>query len=102
MPATSYVNDLVSTKAQRDVLDILNAPGILGRPFIVAKDVPRERVRILADALAASLQDDALLAEAQKQSLPIGLFAAEEAETVIRTIYSASPDLIRKVKDVYD
>jgi len=48
------------------------------------------------------LKDPALLAEAQKQSLPIELFGAEESEKVIRTIYSASPELIRKVKDVYD
>jgi tripartite-type tricarboxylate transporter receptor subunit TctC len=84
------------------VLAILNAPGQLGRPFIMAKDVPRERVQILTGAFAETLQDPALLAEAQKQSLPIELFSAAESETIIRTIYAASPELIRKVKDVYD
>jgi tripartite-type tricarboxylate transporter receptor subunit TctC len=102
MPETPYVNDLAASPEQRDVLDILNATGILGRPFIVAKEVPRERVQVLAAALAASLKDPALLAEAQKQSLQIELFGAEESERIIRTIYSASPELIRKVKDVYD
>jgi tripartite-type tricarboxylate transporter receptor subunit TctC len=102
MPPTPYVNDLAKTQEEREVLDILNAPGILGRPFIVARDVPRERVQTLAAAFAETLKDPALLADAQKQSLPIELFGAEESEKVIRTIYSASPDLIRKVKDVYD
>jgi len=103
MPAsTPYVNDLAATQEQRDVLDILNAPGQLGRPFISAKDVPRERVQILTTAFAETLKDPALLAEAQKQSLPIELFGADESERIIRTIYSASPELIRKVKDVYD
>jgi tripartite-type tricarboxylate transporter receptor subunit TctC len=97
-----YVNDLVKTQDERDVLDILNAPGLLGRPFIVAREVPRERVQILIAALGASLKDPALLAEARKQSLPIELFSAEESERIIRTIYSASPELVRKVKDVYD
>jgi tripartite-type tricarboxylate transporter receptor subunit TctC len=103
MPAdTPYVNDLATTQEQRDVLDILNAPGQLGRPFIVAREVPRERVGVLTRALAESLKDPALLAEAQKQSLPIELFSAEESEKIISTIYSASPELIRKFKDVYD
>jgi len=102
MPAAPYVNDLATTQEQHDVLDILNAPGQLGRPFIIAKEVPRERVQTLIAAFAKTLQDPALLAEAQKQSLPIELFSAAESETIIRTIYAASPELIRKVKDVYD
>ena len=103
MPASApYVNDLVSTQEQKDLLDILNAPGILGRPFIVAKEAPRERVQLLISALSETLKDKALLAEAQKQSLPIELFSAEESEKIIQKIYSASPDLIQKVRDVID
>jgi hypothetical protein len=102
MPATPYVNDLATTQEQRDVLDILNAPGQLGRPFIIAREVPRERVQVLTAAFAETLKDPALLAEAQKQFLPIELFSAAESEQIIRTIYAASPELIRKFKDIYD
>lgn len=103
MPADApYVNDLATAQEQRDVLDILNAPGQLGRPFIVAREVPRERVQILTSAFAEALKDPALLAEAHKQSLLIELFSAEESEKIIKTIYSASPALVRRVKDVYD
>jgi hypothetical protein len=48
------------------------------------------------------LKDETLLAEADKQSLPIELFSAEESEKIIRTIYAASPELIRELKDVVD
>jgi tripartite-type tricarboxylate transporter receptor subunit TctC len=103
MPAsTPYVNDLAATQEQRDVLDVLNSPGRLGRPFIIAREVPRERVQVLRAAFAATLKDSMLLAEARKQALPIELFSAEESEKIIRTIYAASPELVRKVKDVYD
>jgi tripartite-type tricarboxylate transporter receptor subunit TctC len=103
MPADApYVNDLATTQEQRDALDILNAPGQLGRPFILAREVPRERFNILTAAFAQTLRDPALLAEARKQSLPIELFSAEESEKIIKTIYSASPELVRRVKDVYD
>jgi tripartite-type tricarboxylate transporter receptor subunit TctC len=102
MPETPYVNDIAATQAQRDILDILNAPGQLGRPFIVAKEAPRERARILARALAETLKDPALLADAKKQSLPIELFSAEESEKIVNTVYSASPELVRRFKAVYD
>jgi tripartite-type tricarboxylate transporter receptor subunit TctC len=103
MPASApYVNDLVTTQEQKDLLDILNAPGILGRPFIVAKETPRARVHVLISALSEALKDKTLLAEAQKQSLPIELFSAAESEKIIQKIYSASPDLIQKVRNVVD
>jgi tripartite-type tricarboxylate transporter receptor subunit TctC len=102
MPEAPYVNDLAQTQEQKHILDILNAPGQLGRPFIMAKEAPPERVRVLTTAFAETLKDPALLAEAQKQSLPIELFSAEESEKIIQTIYAASPELIRKVRDVYE
>jgi hypothetical protein len=102
MPVTPFVNDLARSQADRNLLNILNAPGELGRPFIVARDVPHERVRLLTDAFVRTLRDPALLAEARKQSLPIELFSAEESQRIIQAIYSASPELIRRVKDVVD
>jgi tripartite-type tricarboxylate transporter receptor subunit TctC len=102
MPDAPYVNDLAATKGQKDLFDVLNAPGLLGRPFILAKEVPRARGQVLVAAFASALQDGALLEEAAKQTLPIELFGAEESEKIIRTIYAASPELIKKVKDVID
>ena len=102
MPRTPYINDLAKSQEERDLLNILNAPGELGRPFIMAQEVPRERVQMLTRAFERALKDETLLAEARKQSLPIDLFSAEESEKIIRNIYAASPELIRKLKDVVD
>jgi hypothetical protein len=48
------------------------------------------------------LQDAAFLADAQKQSLPIETVRGDEAEQIVRTMYAASPMLVRKVKEVID
>jgi tripartite-type tricarboxylate transporter receptor subunit TctC len=103
MPAnTPYANDLATTSEQKALLDVLNAPAELGRPFIVANQVPRERVQILRTAFAAALKDQGFLAEALKQSLPIELVSGDEAEGIVSTMYSAPPQLILRVKDVID
>jgi tripartite-type tricarboxylate transporter receptor subunit TctC len=103
MPASvPYINDLAATEEQKALLDVLNAPGLLGRPFIVAKEVPRAREQVLVASFAATLRDGALLAEAEKQTLPIELFSAENAEKIIKSIYAISPELIKMVKDVID
>jgi hypothetical protein len=101
-PDVPYVLDLAASPEQRAVIDILNSPGELGRPFIVAKQVPQERVAILRAAFQAMLKDDAFLADAKKQSLLLDPVAGEEAEKIMAQIYAAPPDLIRKAKDVLE
>jgi tripartite-type tricarboxylate transporter receptor subunit TctC len=100
MPPTPYVNDLARSDEDRALLDILNVPGELGRPFIMAQEVPRERVRTLTTAFERALKDETLLAEARTQSLPIDLFSAEESEKIVRALYAAPRELIQRVKDV--
>ncbi|MGH6769903.1 MAG: Bug family tripartite tricarboxylate transporter substrate binding protein [Xanthobacteraceae bacterium] len=99
MPAdVPYVIDLAKTQAQKDVIDVLNAPGQLGRPFIVAKQVPAARVKVLRDALHATLSDSAFLAEAKKSKLLLDPVSGDEAEKIMKQIYAAPPDLIKKAK----
>ena len=103
MPASvPFVGDLATTQEQRDLLTVLNASTELGRPLIVAKEVPAERVKALRAAFQATLSDAAFLAEAQAQSLPLDPVPGEEAETVVHGIYSASPGLAKQVKDVLE
>ena len=103
MPASvPFVNDLASTQEQKDLLDVLNGSGELGRPFIVAKLVPAERVSLLRAAFEAMVKDESFLSEAQKQNLLLDPVTGEEAEKIIATIYAASPELTRRVKDVLE
>jgi tripartite-type tricarboxylate transporter receptor subunit TctC len=97
-----YVLELARTQEQKELLPILNGPGELGRPFIVAKQVPADRVKILRAAFDAILKDAAFWSEAQKQNLPLDPVSGEEAEAVIATIYSASPQMGKKAKEVLD
>jgi tripartite-type tricarboxylate transporter receptor subunit TctC len=103
MPASvPFVNELATSQAQKDLLDILNGSGELGRPFIVARQVPADRVALLRAGFDAMLKDEMFLAEAQKQNLLLDAVSWQEAEKVIATIYAATPELARKVKDVLE
>jgi len=97
-----FVNELAPTQEQKDLLDILNGSGELGRPFIVARQVPAERVATLRIAFEAMVKDESFLAEAQKQNLLLDPVSGEEAEKIITTMYAASPELARKVKNVLE
>jgi tripartite-type tricarboxylate transporter receptor subunit TctC len=101
-PGVPFISDLATTAEQKDLLAVLNAAAELGRPFIVAKTVPPERVAVLRAAFRATLDDAALRAEAQAQSLPLDPVPGEEAAAIINKIYSAPPELARKLKDVLE
>jgi tripartite-type tricarboxylate transporter receptor subunit TctC len=63
MPASvPFVNELATSQAQKDLLDVLNGSGELGRPFIMARQVPADRVAALRAAFDAMLKDDMFLA----------------------------------------
>ena len=97
-----FVEDLATTSEQKALLAVLDAAAELGRPFIVAKTVPAARVNVLRTAFRATLEDAAFRAEAQAQSLPLDPVAGEEASAIINQIYSAPPELARKVKEVLE
>ena len=103
MPANvPYVTDLAKTQEQRDLLLVLNGPSEVGRPLIVAKEVPRERVATLRAAIEKLLEDQSFLSEAQKQNLPFDPVAGAEAEQIVRSIYASPPELARNVKAVLE
>jgi tripartite-type tricarboxylate transporter receptor subunit TctC len=97
-----YVADLAKTQEQRDLLLVLNGPSEVGRPLIVAKEVPRERVAMLRTALGKMLEDQGFLSEAQRQNLPLDPVTGAEAEEIVRLIYASPPELARKVKAVIE
>jgi tripartite-type tricarboxylate transporter receptor subunit TctC len=101
-PSVPFVNELASSQEQKDLLDVLDGSGELGRPFIVAKQVPADRAKALRAAFAAMIKDEMFLAEAQKQNALLDPVSGEEAEEIITKIYSASPELARKVKEVLE
>src|SRR3954470_8290806 len=96
MPAdVPFVNELATSQAQKDLLDVLDGAGELGRPYIVARQVPADRTALLRAGFDAMLKDETFLAEAAKQNLLLDAVSWQEAEKVIATIYSASPELAK-------
>ena len=95
-----YVSDLAKDAETKQLLDLMNAPTDLGRPFIVAKQTPDANVSILRRAYEATLKDKAFLAEMTKQKLPIDSVPGQDAQAIVESIYSANPVLLKKMVQV--
>jgi tripartite-type tricarboxylate transporter receptor subunit TctC len=97
-----YLGKFATTDEQREVLEMLSAAGELGRPYIMSKAVPADRIAAMRKAFDETMTDKAFLADAQKMVLPVNPIGGEEAAKIIARIYKSSPAIVAKAKEVIE
>jgi len=101
MPADiPYAGKFVKTEQQKEILEIFAASSEVGRPFIMSKAVPEDRLKIVRRAFDATMKDEGFLADAKKLNLPVQAMTGEEAAKVIAHVYAAKPESIAKVREI--
>jgi tripartite-type tricarboxylate transporter receptor subunit TctC len=90
--------DFASTDQQRALMKLYYSQEIFGRPYLMAKDVPSERVQAVRKAFIAALHDADLLADAQKLSADVIPVAGEDLQTLVKQIYAAEPQTIAALR----
>jgi len=96
-----FAGDLAPNQEARDVLNVLMAADALGRPFVVSKQVPADRLAILRAAFDATMKDAQFLAETAKLDLPVeGPIMGPEAEQIVASIYAAPPSVIARAQAI--
>lgn len=93
-----FVGEFATTQEQKDILGLVISPGELGRPYVMSKQVPADRLEALRTAFNATMKDAGFLAEAEKLQLPVNPATAAEAEKIIVKIYSEPQALVEKAK----
>ena len=78
-----FVGSFAKTEEQKQLLDVLDAADGVGRPFIMSKQVPADRIAIIRKAFNETMQDKDFLADMAKQQNPVNPLTGEEA-TVAR------------------
>jgi hypothetical protein len=90
--------DLAKTPEERQIMELNYAPLEFGRPYIVAPEVPADRVAALRAAFSAAVKDPELLAEAAKINLDIEPLSGEDVQAIVDRLYKAKPDIVEKAK----
>lgn len=87
------------TEEARQVMQFVYTQPTFGRPFVMAPEVPMDRVEAVRRAFMQALQDPDLLAEAKKIKLDIEdpMNGAELQETV-RRLMATPADIVEKTK----
>lgn len=90
--------DFAKTDEQRQILDLVYSQTTFGRPYVVAPEVPKERVAALRKAFMETMQDTELKAEAERMGVDIMPIAGEELQTKIARMFAAPRELVEKAR----
>jgi tripartite-type tricarboxylate transporter receptor subunit TctC len=93
------IRDFAKSDIDRKALDLLLAREILGRPFLAPPDVPADRTEVLRTAFVKTLQDKAMLLDAEKVQADIDLVTPDEVTGLLKQVFAYSPDVIARAKE---
>jgi tripartite-type tricarboxylate transporter receptor subunit TctC len=96
-----WVFDLPLPEASRTLLEIFFSPLSIGRPFAAPPGVPSERINILRNAFAKTMQDPRFLAEAEQSKMEIRPLTGEEIQKLMRKISSANPRILEQASAIF-
>ena len=100
--SAAYIGDFATSDQQRQLLRLLNGGDEVGRPFIMSKQVPADRLGIIRQAFDETMKDPAFLAEMAKQELPVHPLTGAQAEKTVNELTGVSPDIVKLAQPIYE
>jgi tripartite-type tricarboxylate transporter receptor subunit TctC len=96
LPDVPLVTDLATNPSQRQMLRMIFARQVMGRPFVAPPGVPAERVAALRKAFMDTLADKDFLADSAKARLEINPVAGDKVEELVKEIYATPPEVAKQ------
>jgi tripartite-type tricarboxylate transporter receptor subunit TctC len=93
-----FMDKYKTSESGRNLAKLVLAAGDFGRPLVTPPGVPADRVKILREAFNKSVNDPALLAEAEKRRLEMDPGTGEELEALGKEVMAASPEVIERMR----
>jgi tripartite-type tricarboxylate transporter receptor subunit TctC len=97
-----YIGTFAKTDEQREILGVINGGDEIGRPFIMSRQVPAERLAILRKAFMETVTDPAFIADMKKLGHPVQPLPGEQAAALVAKMAGASPAVLKKARAIYE
>ena len=90
--------DFAKTDDQRQILTLYYSQQEFGRPFVVSKKTPPERLAALQKAFMSVFSDPDFQIDAKKTNLDVSPIPGAEVESLVNQAYAAPPDILAKLR----
>ena len=96
LPDVPLVIDLAKSQEQRQILRLIFARQVMGRPFLAPPGVPQDRVDALRKAFMDTMTDKDFLADTEKAKMEITPVAGDKLQELVKEIYATPKELADK------
>jgi tripartite-type tricarboxylate transporter receptor subunit TctC len=96
LPNVPLIMDLAKTDEQKQILRLIFARQVMGRPYFAPPGVPADRAEVLRKAFMDTMQDKDFLADAEKAQLEITPVGGEEVQKLVTEVYATPPEIAKK------
>jgi tripartite-type tricarboxylate transporter receptor subunit TctC len=93
LPDVPLIVDLAKTDTEREILKLIFARQVMGRPFLAPPDVPRDRSEALRKAFMDTMQDKEFLADADKAQMEITPVSGADIEKLVKEIHQTPGEI---------
>jgi tripartite-type tricarboxylate transporter receptor subunit TctC len=98
LPDVPLISDFAKTDEQRQILKMVFARQVMGRPYLAPPNLPPDRLATLRQAFMDTMSDKDFLAEAAKVELEVNPVSGADVEKLVKDVYATPPDIIAKAK----
>ena len=96
----TYGGDRIKDPEKMKLYELLNSSSEVGRPYIMSKAVPADRVAIVRAAFEKAMADPELLAEAEKQRLLVSLLTGPAVEEMLKGLAATPASVVAAAKAI--
>jgi tripartite-type tricarboxylate transporter receptor subunit TctC len=96
LPNVPVIVDLAKTTEQRQIIKLIFARQVVGRPYLAPPGIPKDRLEILRKAFMETMVDKDFLADANKSKLEIAPVTGDKVEALVKEIYETPPAVAQK------
>jgi tripartite-type tricarboxylate transporter receptor subunit TctC len=96
LPNVPLVIDLAKTDEQRQILKLIFARQVMGRPFLAPPGVPKDRADALRKAFMDTMKDPEFVADTSKAQMEITPVSGADLEKLVKEVYATPKELADK------
>jgi ABC-type phosphate/phosphonate transport system substrate-binding protein len=99
LPDIPLIMDFAKTEDQQQMFKLIFARQVMGRPYLVPPDLPKDRAEALRKAFMDTMEDKEFLVDAEKSQLEITPVDGAAVEKLVKELYQTPKALADKAAE---
>jgi len=96
LPDVPLIMDLAKSVEQKQILRLMFARQVMGRPYLAPPGIPADRAEVLRKAFMDTMNDPDFKADADKAQLEITPVDGEDLQNLVTEVYATPPEIAKK------